>query len=104
MMTNDLRTTSGSRSAEVDVRATRAANATAGIMVTVSFVLVSIEDEMNSDGGDDREHERQPQRRSLHRSASVPARHDGEPQRLNAPSLSALAAQRSTASVAVPTT
>jgi hypothetical protein len=59
---------------------------------------------MSADGGDEGEHERQPQRRRLHRSASVPARHEGEPQRLNAPSLSARAAHFSTVNVAVSTT
>ena len=46
---------------------------------------------MNAERGDDREHQRPAQRGGLHRSASVPARHDGELQRLNAPSLSARA-------------
>src|SRR6188768_1715275 len=73
-------------------------------MVAVSFVLCSGsgEDVVTTDGDDEREQESEPERRRLHlhRSASVPARHEGEPQRLNAPSLSARGAHFSTISVA----
>ena len=90
MITNDFRTTSGSRSGADDVTATREASATRRTWWGSPLCLGSVEDELSADRRDNREHQRPAQRGGLHRSASVPARHDGALQRLKAPSLSAL--------------